>query len=193
MPNGYTAGVVDGTATAADYLNSCARSRGFAIMQRDESLDAPVRYRKRSAYYDDSIKKARQELDEWLNMTSQETKQAYYEYVDRIRQSNKDSIAEAAIVLARIQAVRDAIVPLDWPDELHSMRDDALKMLDDTEAWDAKPYTSSIQPYDEWVAARGDYLRRSLGSSEKYAQEETERVEQANHYIDLFHKVLEQL
>jgi hypothetical protein len=193
MPNGYTAGVIDGEYSAKDYLEACARSRGFAIMQRDEPASEKVRYRERSDYYDKALVEAQAEYDAWLMMTTDEIKALYAEYVEKQKESNQRSIAKASEASARIQAVRDEIIPLDWPTELHSMRDDALKWLDETEEWDGKAYISSIEPYDEWVINHDAYLRRAVKYAREGVEREDKNVAETNRYIDLYHGVIDQL
>lgn len=193
MANGYTYPVIEGTADARKYLELCARSRGFAVMQRDDPLDQPVEYREESDYYAKAIENDTAALDRWIRLSDEERRAEYRQYVDDTKRANEQGIAKAAVSLSRIQAVRDDIRRLEWPDDLHSMRDDALKWLDETEEWDCKPYTSPVTQYREWVVDQEAWLRRSVAYSTKALEDERKRVAETNRYIDLYRAVLAQL
>lgn len=193
MANGYTYGVVEGTSDTRDYLEKCARSRGFAIMQRDDAMSEPVKYREESDHHQKWYDEAVDKLAEWQSMDAPARLSAYADYVARIKESNRKYTFKAAKAAAACDDVIADIQSLDWPEELHGMRDDAIKWLEETKEFDGKAFVQSVEPFHEWAKTSGEMYRRSVETAKESLDRERKNVKETNHYIDLYHGVLEQL
>lgn len=194
MPNGYTAPIVDGKNTRPyDYMMSVGRSRGFAVHQRENSLSEPVKHRVPSDYHERELAEAESALSAWLATSNDEKQKAYREYVSRVVESNQASIARAAAVAARIAFVRDSISTLTAPEELQGTLDDAIRYLDETEEWDAKPYTQRVMPFNEWLEYENHSKSRDVTYHQEQLAAEQQRCLEANGYIDKFYEMIEPL
>lgn len=194
MPNGYTAGVIDGTYDAIDYVQHAARGFGIAVAQRD-SGPGPVERRTVSDYRTKSVQESKDRLNEWLAMTDAERRREYDEYVGGINKRNKESLRRASENRVRISDVRDVILATPRPvnPDVNQMIDGMVKWLDETEEWDGKAYVSHPEPYDEWLVGHDNMLRRSLNNSIELLDEELERVASQNQAVDDFEAWVETL
>jgi hypothetical protein len=192
MPNGYTAGVIDGDYDAAMYLARAARGFGFAMAQRDSDPDEPVKRRTVSEYTINSVKNAEFELVEFENKSESELFSDYQEYCRKTHARNMDSIERAAKNLERINAVRAVLRQLTVDPLLGNFMETSMKWLDETESWDCKPYVSEIMPFEEWLDNLKEGLERTLKRSKESYEEELVRVADQHKYVDLLEELIAQ-
>lgn len=77
MPTGYTEPLYAGTPiTFPEFALRCARAMGVAIMQRDESIDVPIRAREVEPYYAERVTQTEEALTVALARTIAEWEEA---------------------------------------------------------------------------------------------------------------------
>jgi hypothetical protein len=77
MPTGYTEPLYAGTPiTFPEFALRCARAMGVAIMQRDESIDVPIREREVEPYYAERVTRTEEALTVALARTTDEWQEA---------------------------------------------------------------------------------------------------------------------
>lgn len=77
MPSGYTEPLYAGTPiTFPEFALRCARAMGVAIMQRDESVDVPIREREVEPHYTERVAQTEEALTAALARTTDEWEKA---------------------------------------------------------------------------------------------------------------------
>jgi hypothetical protein len=193
MANGYTYGIIQGNTSAYEYCLRAARGFGFTIMQRDDPAGDPPAYREESDWYQRSYDEAVAEKVRWSDLSEDEKRSEYSDYVYETMANNAERIESAAVNVARIQVVRDKIATLNVPDGLESYFDEINKWLDQTQEWDGKPYTDKVVPYDEWERQQCEYISRSVERAEESLRDEKARVQEQHEYLDKFYAMIEPL
>lgn len=196
MPNGYTADIYEGKdVSLADYLMKVGRSMGFAIMQRDDPLDVPVKpVEETNSYRDKAIESAQATLAE-LKITSVEeashrAKTEYEEALFKYQSDREDRLAMRGRYQAMITQVEQ------WsPDPLVlPVKEQALKYLHESMEHDCgKPgeemryySTPKLLSGEEWIANERYHAKRDI----KYHTDERDRelasVSERNLWIKTF-------
>lgn len=109
MPTGYTECVLKG-ASFEEFVWCCARAMGACIMQRDDSLNAPIDMSENeyeSNYYKNRLEEAEKDYTEWVNSSNEDkvklvkdkqekSKNSLYQSYQRTIKENKkfDEMAE---------------------------------------------------------------------------------------------------
>lgn len=190
MPTGYTAPVEDGEITELkDFAADCARAFGAFIHQRDDSMDAVLRYPDppENSYYQKSYTEACNELAEWQAMTEEEKYGAWSAYYKKALADHAASRARIQQNNARHYAMLAKVHAVDVPSKLQNFKDFMVQQLEtsitnDFDRW----YT--LQEYVEWCESHAEFLARRAKNSLEYLNDENERYQSRCEYIDLLAK-----
>lgn len=115
MPTGYTYPLVEGKETPEEFMLKSLRGMGVAIMQRDESIDAPLERRKVDDYYVESVEKAEKKLEEALNRTDEEWKNLYRKTVKERADAKSKAQVKYELELRRIEKAIDLVNSKTYP------------------------------------------------------------------------------
>lgn len=194
MPNGYTAGIYDGEQSLRDFLMGVGRGMGFAVMQRDDPMDEPVKRQPESTYYTRSLVTAREDLARLEALTPETARPlaeaAYSEAMDRYRETKRDKLA----LRARYDDMERQVLAWDPPAEIQVVKDAALKYLRQSADFDCGERGEEMRFYSEprWLSPE-DWLREEVAAArervaryEREAAAERKRTDERNRYIDLF-------
>lgn len=196
MPSGLTADIYEGKdVTLRDYLLRVGRSMGYAILQRDDDPDAPVKRSEPStSYYDESEAKAEERIT-WLRSLTpaQVADEAHAEYLTLLKDWKQRRVDRDAL-RARYEAMIAEVAA--WqPDPLiESTKTNAIKYLREsidfdcgTGEWDKEPVEKEPRA---WLQAELDEAARSVQYAVTHRAEEIARTNERNRYIDAFHASL---
>jgi len=194
MPTGYTYGVADGTiADHKEYILTCARAFGAMMHQRDNSLSSDLQPREKSAYYDERVATDTEELQKYSRMTVEEAQvhmdaeyeEEMVEYKNRVEENAKQQ-SRYKEFLKRVKAWKP---PTPEHDGLKKF---AIEQLEESIRYDdyepaepRKPKYPSV-----WLAQKILEATQSLAYAVANLQEEDERVEKANAWIESLRKSL---
>lgn len=192
MPNGYTAPIHEGEDISfREFILRCARGFGFAVMQRDEPMDAPLKteFEPNTTYHDEKLAAAWKTLEAVDALTDEElSQQAQQEYDGQLRmheEATQKNEAERERYDAMIAKVEAWIVP----DELSEMKATILGWLNESKSWD----TDRVYPEaPERVLSAAELRERRRESAlsdiayhAKNRDEEIQRTTERNRYAQL--------
>jgi hypothetical protein len=205
MPTGYTAGVVDGTIkTFKDFAKSCMRAFGATVHMRDEPLSNGYRKRIPDSYYYDNLKEAKKNLSDLETLPDQH-------FIDKEHKSIKEDIRHYSKKVKEIKEIKERLDVMiaetsEWvpPTEDHvEFKNFMIKQLQDTLERDGdasywenlleESYKKLESPIDL------DSIKKDLRESYEYdvetrqkrLDEEIERCESANEWVDKLLKSVE--
>lgn len=200
MPNGYTAGVQDGTVTdLREFLERVGRGMSMAIMQRDSDPREPVKLREVSKYESERVEKAAAERERYERMTLVEAeREAKAELLEGVRAHNEAVKANKVerdrydAMIAKVEAWRpDPVVQY--------VKDKALEWLRESREWDTQekdvdvyprlPHPADFAP-SVWLESKRKHAKEEFDRAVKSYQEEVERVAGFNLHIEAFHRSL---
>lgn len=193
MPNGYTAKIYDGSdVTLRGYLLGVARAMGYAVLQRDDSADVPVRKAEPTTrYHDESIDKARRRRD-WLQTLdahdAEREARAEHEAEHASWVESRDRMHEMQLryetMIANVEG---------WhPDPLiESTKEVALKYLRESLEFDTYNSGPPVpQTGAAWLSQQLAIAERNIAYHEAERAKEIERTAERNRYIDAFYASL---
>lgn len=192
MPNAYTAPIHEGQdIDFRDFILRCARGFGFALMQRDDPADEPLktRYEPDTRYHDEKLAAAWKTLeaadaltDDQLAIRAQEEYDAQFRAHEEATEKNDAEIERYDAMIARTEA---------WivPDELEEMKATVLQWLYESKDWDtARVYPEPPEAVLTPAALREQRREAALSDiayHSKNRDEEIERTAERNRYIEL--------
>ena len=158
MPNGYTEAVKNGSTNVRDYIIHVADRFGVgyaATMQgekpmpkefSDDMLDKWF-----TNYHEVELAKAIDAKNEFDNLSATDLKNKYSEYVKATEESNQSRKLEAEETERRYKDMIAKVEKWNCPADLKGIKDTALQFLNDSIAWDCKPFISEILSYEDWL------------------------------------------
>lgn len=190
MPNGYTAGVIDGTITdLRTFAFQCARGMGALVMMRDDPSDAPVpEHFEPSPFYKNELDKAQAALADLRAMTPDQWQAAADEMI-AARVAARDRHRAARVVerdrydamIAKVQAFENA------PEGLKAFM---LKMLREGREFDCPErddewWYESLDPMsgEDWKVAQEARLMEQSARAAQEWQKEQDRTEGRNAWL----------
>jgi hypothetical protein len=193
MANGYTAPILAGDPdfTVYDYLMRVARGFGFAINQRDDPTDVPVRLdpvAPDTHYYDNEIKTARERLRGVAALSASDAdREAEKEYDNALREYDA-AVIENGLRRARYRAMIAAVEEWEADALLEPVRDAALRYLRESMEWDCPvPMRFPSRPErvtgSEWVRREVASARERLEYHGRARADEVARTEERNAWI----------
>lgn len=188
MPTGYTADVADGKITDfKTFALRCARAFGATIMQRDDPMDDPPKKREETEYYQNRLKESVNELEELkaLSLDACEIK-SDNEYNESMTYYRK-SVAKYAAIKKRYLSMLEDVESWEPPTENHFelkkfMREQLQKSLKFD--CDYEPSRPKRKTAEEWKLDRMQLLGRNVEYYAKESQEEKERCQSTNKWIE---------
>ena len=191
MPNGLTAKIAEGQdVTLRDYLMGVGRMMGYAINQKEDSRDEPLRGVAVDRYHYDWIAQDRAKLELLRSMSSSEIEEAAQRDFEQRFTSWKKRRDERTALRARYEDMIEQVQNWEAPGELASTKAEAVKYLEESLDFDCggSSYDSEPQPQDctSWHAKQVAVHEESLESHEKNLEKENVRVAETNRLITLF-------
>lgn len=195
MPTGLTADIYDGSDTSMrSYLMHIGRHMGFAVMQRDDPRDTPIKHvEPHTSYYDDSLV-ANRSRREWLDGLSA------VEIATAAQQAYEDDHgawfkrqAERAELQKRYEQMIRQVEAWEPGKLLQGVKDLALEQLrqsigfDCGGTWDTAP--EQPDPY-VWLSREIVACDKAIQRAHAGIAEEMERTAERNRYIDAFYAAL---
>jgi len=191
MPNGYTAPIYEGEDISfRDFILRCARGFGFAVGQRDEPMDAPLKtyFEPNTKYHDDALKKAWATLERVDAMSDAELEQEAQERYEAGVRAHEEAAEKTAAMAERYDAMIEKVEAWPVPGELAEMKKTILGWLRESREHDAGRVYPSM-PERQTGAELREELReramRDIAYHVKSRQEEIDRTEERNAYARL--------
>jgi hypothetical protein len=200
MPNGFTSKIYDGEPQSLrDYLMGVGRGFGFAIMQRDDPWDAPVRHVKPSNYHVEKIAEATEKLRELETMTTAEAHAAAREDYDAALVKWQDRNETNRLMGVRYDQMIDQVEAWDPGDaRFDDLKEQALKYLRESRDFDVSneeqqrrynPYPTMLSG-DGWLHREKKAQRDLIDYHTEQNRQEIKRADERNEWIDAFLKSL---
>jgi len=193
MPTGYTSKLYDGKdQSVRDFILTCARAFGATIMQRDDDPNDPPKLREASTHEAEMAAKYSTELAEvqaWTNGEADEAAAANYaKEFAAWQESQVKSQALRARYLGMLTKIERWTAPT--PEHV-GLKKFMVEQLRESIKFDCDDRPAPIgMTGHEYRAERITFLTRMAASYEKYAREETERVDSANSWIAALYESL---
>lgn len=119
MPTGYTSQIAEGQKFR-DFVLGCARAFGACITLRDDPLGTPIPEEfKPFKYYEERVENAKAELARVSAMSSEDFARALNDEAARARANNAVRREQHDTTLARLEAMRLAVVRWKPPTDEH--------------------------------------------------------------------------
>ncbi|MEX0596602.1 MAG: hypothetical protein WD512_08880, partial [Candidatus Paceibacterota bacterium] len=120
MPTGYTSEIYEGkNVNGKDFIMLCARAFGATVTMREEPLDKEIPEFQPSDYSLRGLKRAKAELDRYMNMTLKEAQIKLDEVYEEELQRYYDRIKEKNELEARYRKVLDEVKAWNPPTDDH--------------------------------------------------------------------------
>ena len=161
MPNSYTAPIHEGKDISfRDFILRCARGFGFAIEQRDEAADVPLRthYEANTSFDDRELEKAANLLNRLAIVSDAELAEEAQAAYERQLAAHVEAKEAAEAERKRYDAMIVQVEAWEVPTELDEMKASILKWLRDSKAFD----TDRIYPKRPERPPTGAEYRRQL-------------------------------
>lgn len=205
MPTGYTAGVVDGTIrTFNDFAKNCMRAFGATIHMRDEPMDNEYKRRIPDDYYLKRLGEAKKNIEEFETLSDEH-------FINIKHTKIKDDIKYYSKKLSDVKEARQRLDKLlaeteEWnpPTEGHTaFKDFMVQQLKETIKHDGdisyyeeqlnECYKKLESPIDLSVVKKDlmESYEYDLESSQKSFNEEIERCNSSNEWVDVLLKSIE--
>jgi hypothetical protein len=188
MPTGYTYGIEDGTITDfRTFALMCARAFGPCVMQREDHLKVLPVHRVPSSYYENRLKQVQRELTTLKEIPiEQAEKKAMEEYAASVRRY-EDEAAKEEEVNARYDKMLAEVYAWEPPTPDHeNLKKFMIQQLEDSKH---KYYSQGHgRPEklsgEEWLQVKVEMLTKDIEYCVKYYDEELDRCEKSNNWID---------
>ena len=198
MATGYTHNTYEGRPeTIAEFVTHLARGLGAYVMQRDESMDEPLKPREVSSIYKTMLTQAQQRLDAILSMTDEEKREKMQAVNEENAAAYEETLDNHALVTQRYYNRLHDFESLDWSLEdvegpvgeffrgLHKFGKDQLESSIKFDCYEpSAPITYT--DVDKWYAKEVEFASTALTRAAKSYAEEVKRVADQN----LIHKTL---
>lgn len=195
MPTGLTADIYDGSDTSMRaYLMHIGRHMGFAVMQRDDPRDTPIkRVEPHTSYYDESLA-TNIERRAWLDsLNAKEIAGAAQRAYEDDHGAWFKRRAEKAELQKRYEQMIRQVEAWEPGELLQGVKDLALEQLRQSIDFDCGgTYDTAPEQPDPYV-----WLSREIAACDKAVQrahegiaEEIARTAERNRYIDAFYAAL---
>lgn len=137
MPSGLTSDIYEGKdVSLRDYLMQVGRGMGFAIMQRDDPYDEPVKEVEEQSYYSKQLRRYSEEVAELEAMSDEDLVEDERKRREDAIESRRAGIEKSLTLRARYEDMRKQVVGWDCPAIMESTREYALKQLDESIRFD---------------------------------------------------------
>lgn len=198
MPNGYTAPIYEGKDISfRDFILHCGRGFGFAIEQRDQSGDVPLRtdpVEPQTTYHDTSIENAHALLAHLAeasdDVLAEEAQREYFAQMAGWVEGKERAAAMAERYDRMIREVQAWSVP----SELENMKETVLKWLDESRGRDVRLYLDRPAPAETGAERRKRLEKQALDDIAHHERERAThvaRVDDRNRYIRLLLESIE--
>ncbi len=185
MPTGYTEPLYAGTPiTFPEFALRCARGMGVAIMQRDESIDVPIREREVEPYYAERVAKAEDALVAALARTPEEWAKARTAAFVEAREHHVADVQKRTAMRARYENMLEEVRAWDPPSKQHEglrrfMIDQLTSSIEfDTDHTLPEPAELTTEDYRAQELSRlardREYAVNALSEQRKIAAEQRE-------------------
>lgn len=185
MPTGYTAHIIEGTATnAKEFAKVC--SQAFIYSMRDASPGAPLRYPERlDAYHAEELPKRMAELAEWDNSTEEEKYARWSAYAISTEEQHKKAKAQAEKSYRALLNVLAEVQKIKVPETHANFKKFMVEQITETIKYDGsfneKYY--QVQSYEEWVDQQRGSILRNIEYSTKQLAEAEQRWQESRKWI----------
>jgi hypothetical protein len=194
MPNGYTAAIYEGRdVSLREYLMNVGRSMGFAIMQRDDDPNAPVRLTEpQTKYHDDAIRKAEETLARVSRMTADEAQGAAADEYEQAIKHRREAVEQHRILRERYEAMIARVK--EWEPEplIARVKEQAIKYLLESMDFDCHgdlpTFPSEPVPKngEQWVEGQVAKARREIEYHGQERAREIASTAERNAWISAF-------
>lgn len=200
MPTGYTADVLDGKVTDfKTFALRCARNFGALITMRDESMDAPIPEKfNPSDYHEKEIQKAQAEVARVLALTSEECDAAQRKEWREAMDAHHKHVEDCTAAKGRLLAMRSQVADWQPPTPDHqNLKDFMIEQLDETIRFDGEPGSYYLEKAQRllttgatWRKVRLEDLADTISRNKKYHEEDVQRTNDRNRWVDALRKSL---
>lgn len=192
MATGYTHNTYEGKPETIDeFVTHLARGLGAYVMQRDESMDEPLKPREVSSIYKTMLTQAQAKLDALLSMTDDEKREKMLAVNAENATAYEDSLDRIAVVAERYYNRLHDFEHLDWShlnDEgpvgefFRGLHKFGMEQLESSIEWDCHEPSAPIMytDVDEWYAKEVKFASDALNRAAKNYAEEVKRVADQN-------------
>lgn len=189
MPNGHTQAVADGTTTWTEFIKDCARGFGFAVLQRDEGRDVPLKtHYEPSDYHQTGLREAEEAHARAVAMTELEAERLALKAFETGRLDYAARVRKAEATAARYDRFIALTLEWDAPPELAEMKSSILGWLREGREWDSKVYGEAPTQVESGRAYREKLIAHAadeIAYHQKGYAEEVARTNGRNHYLRL--------
>lgn len=199
MPIGYTSDLYDlKDVSFADFASTCSRAWGARIMERDSDWDAPYAPREMSTYKAESLLKALNDYNTFMNMSDSEwldnQDAACAEYLKSEGESNVTRLKR----LNAYNGMLDQVKAWEPPTDEHvNFKTFMIEQIESSIEFDCKDYGDKYRPsmlnqtVDEYKATKLSDINREIDYSMKEIAAEINRVRESNKWVqDLVESLL---
>jgi len=171
--------------SAAEFIVGWAKLRGGLAHMREEPLDAPIRMLAMSPYRESALKRAKENLEKYKNMTLEEAEAAIEEGYQKSIEHQKVMDEQRALQKQKFVALMEEVNKWEPPTLQHlTIKEDALSDLKsaikDCECTPYEPEKMGAQEYiDMWV----ENYEKEVAYHEKTLADEKQAVEEKNKWI----------
>lgn len=178
MPTGYTAMIEeDNNLNAREFIKKCGRAFGMFSHQREDALDADLRYPELDTYYANCLDDAITELAGAEDWTVHEIAMYHRKYVDDILAQNYRSVARAKKINESYEAVLAKLDKWQPTDEINQkIKQYAIDQIN--MCYPATSYTVDPEVNQEvWYEGHMDHLTEQVNYYSQRVDEEHARFE----------------
>jgi len=188
MPTGYTAALYEGKEVAFnDFVLTCARAMGAAIMQRDDAPGPIADEYEVETYYRDSLEKAKARLEDMETWKADQWKAA--EQKDRAEQTKgvNEAIQHASERRARYESMLVQVQGWRPPTAEHEgLKNFMVEQLESSIKFDCSTTYLTIppmRPWEEYKLAELTSAQRDVERAGTHWQEEQDRTAGRNKWV----------
>jgi hypothetical protein len=191
MPTGYTAPVEDGTVTdVKDFAAACARAFGAFMHQRDERMDAVLRYPDLDTkFYDEGLVNAKAEISRWQQMSEEDKYKEWSEYAKTQTVQRHKAKATAATKRARYESMLAQVEEVDTPSILENFKNFMVEQLESSIKHDCgndgfEDRFYGVLSFSEWCDRKAEAVLRDATYYDEQAQKARKRHKESCDFID---------
>jgi hypothetical protein len=191
MPTGYTSILEEpGGCTFETYLLRCARAFGACVMQRDDDMDDPPKFREPSDYHLKEIERGMARRRELASMTPEQACHMWRADVERIEKANAEYCAEWARLNRVYAEMREKVEAWTPPTPDHEvLKKFMLQQIHVSREFCDEPYHAQAPlSADDWLRQQMDAIDLSY-HVKKYA-EEVDQCSKANAWTKALYESL---
>jgi hypothetical protein len=193
MPSGYTCGIEKGI-TFKEFALGCARAFGALIDLRDAPYDTeiPDVIEPHISFYQESLKKDEEELEQLLNKNKEEIKEGWLKHCEEVKKDNEERLQKVKALTEKYEYMLEKARAYIPPTSDHiKYKEFMISQIKESMEFDCVAY-NSVYPKTtlEYYEGKINTLQHSIEYDKKAIAEEIERAKSRTDWIQALKKSL---